>query len=175
MFECETATAEKEVVGLTNNQEAKAQKLHPQLWSSAEVAVFFNNLLPKKKKRVPHCPNLLKLCEHNTSVELANKHRDDFICATFYNTAWMLCDGRTVAFHALVYQPVEEWATVVTEGRAGVRVDLKLVLAARILQQERHGKVSDATFNRYGNCYFSNIPESTPAYLNVSIWWTSPK
>lgn len=51
MFECETATAEKEVVGLTNNQEAKARKLHPQLWSSAEVAVFFNNLLPKKKKK----------------------------------------------------------------------------------------------------------------------------
>lgn len=52
----------------------------------------------------------------------------------------MLCDGRTVAFHALVYQPVEERATVVTEGRAGVRVDLKLVLAARILKQRKARK-----------------------------------
>lgn len=49
----------------------------------------------------------------------------------------MLCDVRTVAFHALVYQPVEERATVVTEGWAGVRVDLKLVFAARILRNER--------------------------------------
>lgn len=89
----------------------------------------------------------------------------------------MLCDGRTVAFHALVDQPVEERATVVTEGRAGVCVDLKLVLAARILQQERHEKVNDAVFNRYGNRYFSNVPESTPAWqhFKVSLWWTSPK
>lgn len=46
-------------------------------------------------------------------------------------------DVRTVAFHALVYQPVEERATVVTEGRAGVGVDLKLVFAARILRNQR--------------------------------------
>lgn len=46
------------------------------------------------------------------------------------------CDVRTVAFHALVYQAVEERATVVTEGWAGVRVDLKLVFAARILSNK---------------------------------------
>lgn len=34
----------------------------------------------------------------------------------------------TVTFHSLVYQPVQEGATVVTEGGAGVSVDLKLVL-----------------------------------------------
>lgn len=41
---------------------------------------------------------------------------------------------RTVTFHALVYQPVEQGAAVVTESRAGVRVDLKLVFTSRILQ-----------------------------------------
>lgn len=40
---------------------------------------------------------------------------------------------RTVAFHALVNQPVQEGATVVTEGGAGVSVDLKLVFTTRIL------------------------------------------
>lgn len=43
----------------------------------------------------------------------------------------------TVAFHALVYQPVEEGATVVTEGRAGVCVDPELVFTARILKKQR--------------------------------------
>lgn len=41
---------------------------------------------------------------------------------------------RTVAFHALVYQPVEQGAAVVAESRAGVRVDLELVFTPRILQ-----------------------------------------
>lgn len=45
---------------------------------------------------------------------------------------------RTVTFHALVYQPVEEGATVVTEGRAGVSVDLKLVFTSRILQRQKN-------------------------------------
>lgn len=46
---------------------------------------------------------------------------------------------RTVTFHALVYQPVEQGAAVVAESRAGVRVDLELVFAPRILQGEsRH-------------------------------------
>lgn len=43
---------------------------------------------------------------------------------------------RTVTFHALVYQPVEQGAAVVTESRAGVRVDLKLVFTSRILQKQ---------------------------------------
>lgn len=45
---------------------------------------------------------------------------------------------RTVTFHALVYQPVEEGATVVTEGGAGVGVDLKLVFTTWILQRQKH-------------------------------------
>lgn len=45
---------------------------------------------------------------------------------------------RTVTFHALVYQPVEEGAAVVAEGGAGVRVDFKLVFTTRILQRHKH-------------------------------------
>ena len=36
-----------------------------------------------------------------------------------------------------MYQPVEEGATMVTEGGAGVSMDLKLVFTTRILQKQR--------------------------------------
>lgn len=39
----------------------------------------------------------------------------------------------TVTFHALVDEPVEQGAAVVTEGGAGVGVDFKFVLAPGIL------------------------------------------
>lgn len=55
-------------------------------------------------------------------------------------------DIRTVTFHALVYQPVEERATVVTERRARVRVDLKLVFAAGILGNESKVNLNNAVF-----------------------------
>lgn len=45
---------------------------------------------------------------------------------------------RTVTFHALVNQPVEQGAAVVAESRAGIRVDLELVFTSRILQGSRH-------------------------------------
>lgn len=47
---------------------------------------------------------------------------------------------RTVTFHALVYQPVEQGAAVVAESRAGVRVDLELVFTPRILQGADTGR-----------------------------------
>lgn len=52
---------------------------------------------------------------------------------------------RTVTFHALVYQPVEKGATVVTERRAGVSVDLKLVFTTRILQRHKHREEREVT------------------------------
>lgn len=51
----------------------------------------------------------------------------------------------TVAFHALVYQPIQERATVVTKGGAGVGVDPKLVFTTRIL---RGDKEEDVFFKR---------------------------
>lgn len=48
----------------------------------------------------------------------------------------------TVAFHPLVEETVQQRSTVVTEGRAGVGVDLKLVLAPGVLrprEPERRG------------------------------------
>lgn len=41
---------------------------------------------------------------------------------------------RTFASHALVYEAVEQRTTVVAEGRAGVGVNLKLVLRPRVLE-----------------------------------------
>lgn len=48
--------------------------------------------------------------------------------------------GRTVTSHALVYEAVEQRATVVAEGRTGVGVDLELVLRPRVLG-ERKGEM----------------------------------
>lgn len=84
---------------------------------------------------------------------------------------------RTVAFHALVYQPVEERATVVTERRAGVCVNLKLVFAARILQPERKVNLNDAVFYLEGDIldHFSRITASTLAWqywkVSTTLWF----
>ncbi len=42
----------------------------------------------------------------------------------------------TVTSHALVEESIQQRAAVVTEGGAGVRVDLELVLTARVLQRD---------------------------------------
>lgn len=47
--------------------------------------------------------------------------------------------GPTVTSHALVYEAVEKGATVVAEGRAGVGVDLELVLRPRVLGEKGGG------------------------------------
>lgn len=58
---------------------------------------------------------------------------------------------RTVTFHALVYQPVQEGAAVVAEGGAGVSVDLKLVFTTRILQGKKNrGDTNDVCHNKTG-------------------------
>ena len=45
----------------------------------------------------------------------------------------------TVTFHPLVDQSVEQGPTVITEGRASIRVDFELVLASRVLKEkEQH-------------------------------------
>lgn len=43
----------------------------------------------------------------------------------------------TVASHALVYEAVEQRATVVAEGRAGVGVNLKFMLCPRVLESAK--------------------------------------
>lgn len=59
---------------------------------------------------------------------------------------------RTVTFHALVYQPVEQGAAVVAESRAGVRVDLKLVFTSRILQT-RGEKTMNSTLKKRASTF----------------------
>ena len=51
-----------------------------------------------------------------------------------------VCRVPTVTSHALVQQPVEQGATVVTEGGAGIGVDLKLVLGPRVLREPRRDR-----------------------------------
>lgn len=45
--------------------------------------------------------------------------------------------GHTFTSHALVYEAVEQRATVVTEGRAGVGVDLKPMFCPWILDRRK--------------------------------------
>ena len=54
---------------------------------------------------------------------------------------------RTFTSHALMEEPVQEGATVVAEGGAGVRVHLKLVLAAWVLEERERER------NRTETCY----------------------
>lgn len=67
---------------------------------------------------------------------------------------------RTVTFHALVYQPVEQGAAVVAESRAGVRVDLKLVFTSRILQTQGEKTINsmlkkrESTFSIFRQCQY---------------------
>lgn len=67
---------------------------------------------------------------------------------------------RTVTFHALVYQPVEQGAAVVAESRAGVRVDLKLVFTSRILRTQGEKTINsmlkkcESTFAIFRQCQY---------------------
>lgn len=65
----------------------------------------------------------------------------------------------TVTSHALVYEPVEQGATVVTESWAGVGVDLKLVLWSRVL--EKQGKDESVQYIMLNKCSekeYSKLP-----------------
>lgn len=47
--------------------------------------------------------------------------------------------AHTFTSHALVYEAVEQRTTVVAEGRAGVGVNLKLVLRSWVLKRSKNG------------------------------------
>jgi len=55
------------------------------------------------------------------------------MCELMYNAVGKL----TATFHALVYESVEQRATVVAEGGTGVRLDLKHVLSLQVLRDNR--------------------------------------
>lgn len=68
-------------------------------------------------------------------------------------------------------EPVEEGATVVTEGRAGVSVDLKLVFTTRVLQRQKHSEErEDALIQYYSDPGgFSAAPASVLLRLLVKL------
>ena len=85
---------------------------------------------------------------------------------------WSMCRSRpwvhTVTSHALVYEAVEQRATVVAEGRAGVGVDLKLVLRPWVLQGREEGRIHHSeTYSVTSPVLFSWTHQTERSILNI--------
>ena len=86
----------------------------------------------------------LQMCEYSTvpgyshmfSLEQARRNQPSTLgtgAPTHIRTDRVIL---TVTFHPLVDKPVQKRSTVVTEGRAAIRVHLKLVLASGVLENK---------------------------------------